>query len=94
MNRRTVSLCVVLLLGCLLLGLIWNSTSQGQGPAAKAGKVGKYQVTTAIFKDYLAIIVCDTETGQIWEKFGSKEKTGRVIHNRWQGHDLPVPQKK
>jgi hypothetical protein len=96
MKRQTVSLCIVLLVGCLILGLLWNSPSQGQGPAAQAGKVGKYQVAVVITRPgEMTVILCDTETGQMWQN--SSGPGGDILparKNFWNQIASPVPKKK
>jgi hypothetical protein len=89
MNRQTVSLCVVVSVGCLLLGLFWNSPSVGQGPAAQPGKVGKYQAAMVMNPKLAApsVILWDTETGQMWLKWD-------ISQGPWGPMATPVPKKK
>jgi hypothetical protein len=68
MNRQTLILGLVVVVGCLVLGFLSNQPLAGQAPAAPAGKVGKYQVVVASDPDgKIVAILCDTETGQVWQ---------------------------
>ncbi len=71
MNRQTLILGFVVVVGCLVLGFLWNQPLAGQAPAAPAapaGKVGKYQVVVASDPDgNIVAILCDTETGKVWQ---------------------------
>jgi hypothetical protein len=69
MNRQTLILGLIVVVGCLVLGLLWSQPLAGQAPAAPAGKVGKYQVSVcSLGADPTRVaILCDTETGQLWQ---------------------------
>jgi len=67
MNREALILGLVVVVGCLVLGLLWNQPLAGQAPAAPAGKVGKYQVSVCSVPGLQVAVLCDTETGQLWQ---------------------------
>ena len=69
MNRQTLMFLLVVVMGCLLLGVLCRQPSAGQGPTAPAGKVGKYQVSVCVIQStqYRTAVLCDTETGQLWQ---------------------------
>jgi len=100
MNRQTVLFAVILFVGIFILGLVWNPPSVGQaplGPAgrqafeAQAGKAGKYQVAIgSLGAGNVVVILCDTETGQLWEKM-DHPNTAQV---RWQPVSSPFAKQK
>ena len=71
MNRQTLMFLLVVVMGCLLLGVLCRQPSAGQAPTAPAGKVGKYQVSVCSMGQgnltSRMAVLCDTETGQLWQ---------------------------
>jgi hypothetical protein len=97
MNRQTLILALVVLVGCLFLGFLWNQPLAGQAPAAPAGKVGKYQVLVASDPaGNIVAILCDTETGQLWQsRAPGPSLTRRLqIDGQWQPTLSPVQEQK
>jgi hypothetical protein len=68
--RQLLLLLAAFLLGGLVLGPWWNLSPVSQAQPAPAGKVGKYQVSASMTQATTYAILCDTETGQLWELRG------------------------
>jgi hypothetical protein len=76
LRHQRLILTAAALLSCLALAAIWTQRSAGQAQAQNpkghidasikqppsAGKLGKYQIAAW----GQALIMCDTETGQLW----------------------------
>ena len=82
-----ISVCIVV--GSLILALFLNQPSVGQAPAAPAGKVGKYQVSVALTDRSALVIMCDTETGELW-----RCTLATKVALQWTPIDSPVQQKR
>jgi hypothetical protein len=69
-QRPVLTLGVCFILGCLILGLFNSAPSAGQAPPRppEAARPGKYQVSVGAYSPHNVrmIVLCDTETGQLW----------------------------
>jgi hypothetical protein len=88
MNRQTLILGLVVVVGCLVLTCLWNQPLAGQAPAAPAGTVGKYQVVVASDQVVNMVILCDTETGRVWQ---ITLKPTHLPAAFWESLGSPVP---
>jgi hypothetical protein len=77
---------------CFVLGLLlaplWHQPAGGQLPPLQGapGKVGRYQVSMSVWQGGIFAILCDTETGQLWQCGGGGAQ--------WQPFNSPVHKKK
>src|SRR5262249_54111523 len=74
-RRYSLAIGICIGLACLTLGFLLGQPSAGQAAPALSpeAKPGRYQVAVTHGQG-LVVILCDTQTGQLWEKYDTGDR--------------------
>jgi len=88
-HRYSLAIGICIALACLTLGFLLGQPSAGQAAPAlpPEAKPGRYQVAIAHGQGVCITVLCDTQTGQMWEKYDVGDRD-------WSSVTSPVTEKK
>jgi hypothetical protein len=86
MRNNLVIVVGVVVVSCMLISLFVGGRAVGQQKDAPASVTGRYQMAVGQAQFGHVIVVLDTQTGQVWQRYHND--------NNWSDLGSPIPKAK